>query len=153
MMQSGDDTPTPKELVDALRGLADKHRDSELKGREVPLLKLSWVQRQERRATPLLLVLLGLYAASQFVAIGLIRPLMLRNSWYAGVLVAWAIISPFLVFGWGVPKVLHWYSLVCPYCGATVSVRMATMPGKLPVDIERIRRCKSCRAVIIDPEA
>ncbi len=54
------------ELLAALRQAADMHRDSELRGRELPLLKLSWVQRQESRAAPLMLALLGICTASQF---------------------------------------------------------------------------------------
>lgn len=146
-------TPNAEELLAALRQAANMHRDSELRGRELPLLKLSWVQRREHRAAPLMLALLGIFAASQFVVIWAIRPLMLRNAWYACVLVLWPFISAGLVFGWAWSKVYRWFSLVCPYCGATLSVRTATMSRKLPVDVERIRRCGSCRAVAIDPEA
>ena len=133
------------------------HRDSELRGRELPLLKLSWVQHQERRAAPVMLALLIICIASQFAAIWVIRPLMLRSPWYgfllyACLLVLWTFMSFILLFGWVLSKVYRWFSLVCPYCRATLSVRVATMSGKLPADLERVRRCKSCRAVAIDPE-
>ncbi len=143
-----------KELRAAVCRVLDLKRDAELRGRELPLLKLSWVQRQERRAKPLLLVLVfGIYPLSQVAAIVAMRPLVLRNPWYASVLIAWAIVSPLVVFGWGWPKIYRWYSLVCPYCEAMVSVLLPTLSEESAVDVERMRRCRSCRAVIIDPEA
>jgi hypothetical protein len=121
-------------------------RDRELAGRELPLLKLSWVKHQQRRAAPLVLALIALWIAGIFAGIILMRPLMLRNDWYGLLIILWLFVS-FVIFGWAWIRTYRWFGLICPYCGSTMRTREENE------DIERLRRCGSCAAIVIDPEA
>lgn len=145
--------PKPAELLAALGEFRDIQRDAELRGDEKPLLKLTWLRRQQRRAAPLVLTLLGICTASQFLVIWAVQPLMLRNPWYACLLIPLPFISFGLVLGWALPKVCRWFSLACPYCGAALIMPARVRSGSAPIDMERFRRCGSCHAVIVDPEA
>ena len=60
------ETPTLAELVSARRS-----RDDALRGRERPLLKLSWVIRQQRRAAPFVVTLLAVWLGG-FLLLGLV---------------------------------------------------------------------------------
>jgi hypothetical protein len=142
--------PTIADLVAAARAV----RDRELAGRELPLLKLSWVKRRQRRASPLALSVLAAWVASIFAVIVLVRPLMVaRSDWY-GLLIILYLIPSIAVMGYGMARVQKRAGLRCPYCGATFIHSDWRNPKRdAATAAEHDRRCGRCQAVIIDLEA
>jgi hypothetical protein len=123
-------------------------------GRELPLLKLSWVKQRQRRASPFALVVLAAWVASIFAVIILVRPLMVsRSDWY-GLLIILYLVPSIGLMGYGMARVQRWAGLRCPYCGATFIHSELKDPKRDPTTAkERDRRCGRCQAVIIELEA
>ena len=142
--------PTLADLVAAARAI----RDSELAGQELPLLKLSWVRRRQRRASPFALLVLATWVASIFAVIVLVRPLMVTRSDGYGLLIILYLIPSIALMGYGLARVQKWAGLCCPYCGRTfIHSELKNSKQDPAIAAERNRRCGRCQAVIIDPEA
>jgi hypothetical protein len=150
MPPNSSSVPAVADLVAAARAT----RDRELAGRELPLLKLSWVKRRQRRASPFGLLVLATWVASIFAVIVLVRPLMVsRSDWY-GLLIVLYMIPSIGLMGYGMACVQRWAGLRCPYCGATFLHRELKNSKRDPATAaEDDRRCGRCQAVIIDREA
>ena len=89
--------PTLEELVATAR----KSQDEELRGHESPLLKLSWIRRQQGRAAPFLLALLaGWVGGIPLVGLSLRSRISVNSGWYAFLVIAWLLLS-FVLIGWG----------------------------------------------------
>ena len=143
-------SPTLEELIAAVRAV----RDHQLAGRELPLLKLSWVKQRQRRASPFALLVLALWVASIFAMILLVRPLMVsRSDWY-GLLMILYLFPSIGLMGYGMTLVQRWAGLRCPYCGSTFIHSESKNSKRDPATAaEYDRRCSRCQAVMIDLEA
>jgi hypothetical protein len=142
--------PTAKDMI----ALARRARDNELENSPIKPLPLSEVKRRHRRLAPLVLLLLGGYAASVLGFICLVRPLVVtRSDWYLLVFVP----MPFVLFApvaYAIHRLSRKLGLHCPYCGTTFVYSEMKAPGVDPADFaEERRRCGRCHAVAIDLSA
>jgi hypothetical protein len=117
-------------------------------------LPLSEVRRRQRRLGPLMLLMIVVCVASQFGAIALIRPLMVKRSdWYGLLLILYVFLS-FGLMGYGILRVHRWFGLQCPYCGTTfIWVDLKGRNKDPVVHAQEQQQCSSCRAVMIDIDA
>jgi hypothetical protein len=145
---------THEALVKALIAAARLARDAELGPDARPPLRLSEVRRRQRCASPLVLMILAAWVASQFAVIVFVRPLMVtRSDWYALLIFLYLIPSIGLMH-YGIVRVQRWMGLRCPYCGATFIHSELKNPRKDPATAaEDSRRCGRCQATMIDLEA
>jgi hypothetical protein len=139
------------EVVRELEADARRARDQELGPAAVPAFRLSDVKRRQLRALPLVLLIFAACVGSIFVVIAWVRPLMTAFSpWYGAlILVHVGVAFGTFAYGWG--RVLRWFGLRCPYCGAAFIVFGFKDPNKDAASAaEDERRCGSCQSVIID---
>ena len=117
---------------------------------EIPLMKLSWVRRQQKKASVFLILLLGLWIACLIAVILLIRPLMETNDWYGFLIILYLFPSCAAMFyGWSL--VLRCFGLRCPHCGATfIHMEIKDQRKTLEEIEEEDRCCGGCKTVMID---
>jgi len=99
----------------------------------------------------LILLLFVFWITSLFAVIALVRPLMVsRSAWYGLLILLYFFVS-LGVYGYGTIRVLRWFGLRCPHCGATFLYGGVSRPFMSPEEfVERERRCGWCHAIPID---
>jgi hypothetical protein len=149
-----DDMTKPVLPVAGLVAEARRVRDQELGPGALPPLPMSDAKRRQLRALPLMLLISAACFASIIAVSAWVRPLVVAKSGWYGLLAVLHVGVAFGVNFWGWARVLHWFGLRCPYCGATFVFPGLKDPNKDPASAaEDERRCGSCQSVIIDLEA
>ena len=143
----------PAPAPDDLLAEARPARDRELERQAVPPFRLSDVKRRQRRAAPLVILLLLAWAAGVLAVVILVRPVMVARGVSYGLLILLYLFVSFGVFGYVAVRVFSRLGLRCPYCGATFYYVKDNRGTPSPSAAEDERRCDSCHAVIIGLEA